>query len=239
MEKCYSIVDIKARLGKIWGLRPLDMAEAVVMVILIGNSVLKRLFIFWNETRFTCKAMLGMLWRHWKSVFLLQPQPFLDALHLNLFLVELCGITLDSNSGLQFPLTYPIRYIRLTVRPAVANAVSWVFLAFHVFHFGYSGILLMDTVKPYSHLGAVFPSAGCTQIVLYKFVRRMFVLHLGMCQIRIPQGGSFTTTTEYKAPIREQILEFPLFFKDKLFASLFSKWGCGAVPRPFPEHQNP
>ncbi len=68
MEKCYSIVDIEARPGGIWGLRPLDMAEVVVMVIFLkGNSMLKRLFTFWNETWcFTCKALLGVLWHHWE-----------------------------------------------------------------------------------------------------------------------------------------------------------------------------
>ncbi len=43
MEKCYSIVDMEARSGGLWGLRLLDMAEVVVMVIIfIGNSVLKK-----------------------------------------------------------------------------------------------------------------------------------------------------------------------------------------------------
>ncbi len=46
METCYNIVDMDARSEGLWGLRPLDMAEVVMMVIiLIGNSVLKRLFI--------------------------------------------------------------------------------------------------------------------------------------------------------------------------------------------------
>ncbi len=51
IEKCYNIVDREARSGGLWGLRPLDMSEVVVMIIiLIGNSVLKRLFIIlkWN-----------------------------------------------------------------------------------------------------------------------------------------------------------------------------------------------
>ncbi len=67
MEQCYSTVDIETRPGGIWGLRPLDMAEVVVMVIFfIWNSVLKRLFTFRKETRFTCKVTLGVLWRHWE-----------------------------------------------------------------------------------------------------------------------------------------------------------------------------
>ncbi len=58
MEKCCSIDDYAARPGGIWGLRWFDMKEVVVMAIfLIGNSVLKRLFTFWNEACFTCKAL--------------------------------------------------------------------------------------------------------------------------------------------------------------------------------------
>ncbi len=43
MEKCYNIVDMEAKSGELRGLRLLDMAEVMVMVIiLIGNSVLKK-----------------------------------------------------------------------------------------------------------------------------------------------------------------------------------------------------
>ncbi len=51
MEKCYNIVEMEARSGGLWGLRTLDMAEVVVMIIiLIGNSVLKKIVytLKWN-----------------------------------------------------------------------------------------------------------------------------------------------------------------------------------------------
>ncbi len=67
-KKCYvSIVNIEVWPEGTWGLRPLDMVEVVVMVIFLrGNSVLKRLSTFWNETRFTYKATFRVLWCHWE-----------------------------------------------------------------------------------------------------------------------------------------------------------------------------
>ncbi len=68
MEKCYSIVDIEARPGGIWGLRPLDMAEVVVTVIfLIGNSVFKNCLHFETKHATSAKSrLLSVSWLHWE-----------------------------------------------------------------------------------------------------------------------------------------------------------------------------
>ncbi len=78
--------------------------------------------------------------------------------HLIIYILRFCGVTLDSWSGVWFHPPYLVRRTRSTVRPTVANAICWVFLAFHVRLCRYPGILLKDAVKPYSHKVG-FPSA--------------------------------------------------------------------------------